>query len=55
MTQAAAAPITAEEIAKQRELLEPIGKAQRLAQQQAFEGAIRDIGIGAVSGGTGAT
>lgn len=51
MTQAAAAPITAEEIAKQRELLEPIGEAQRLAQQQAFDAALRDIGLGA--GGTG--
>ena len=54
MTQAAVAPITAEEIAKQRELLEPIGEAQRLAQQQAFEGAIRDIGLGAGGAGVGA-
>ena len=54
MTQAAAAPITAEEIAKQRELLEPMGEAQRLAQKQAFEGAIRDIGLGAGGAGVGA-
>ena len=54
MTQAAATPITAEEIAKQRELLEPIGEAQRLAQKQAFEGAIRDIGLGAGGAGVGA-
>lgn len=54
MTQAAAAPITAEEIAKQRELLEPMGEAQRLAQKQAYEGAIRDIGLGAGGAGVGA-
>ena len=49
-----AAPITAEEIAAQRELLEPTAEAQRLAQQQAFEGAIRDVGLGAGGAGVGA-
>lgn len=54
LTRAAAAPITAQEIARQRELLEPMGEAQRLAQKQAFEGAIRDIGLGAGGVGVGA-
>lgn len=54
MTQAAATPITAEEIAKQRELLEPIGEAQRFAQQQGFEKALRNIGLGAGGAGVGA-
>jgi len=54
MTQAAATPITAEEIAKQRELLEPVGEAQRLAQQQGFEKALRNIGLGAGGAGVGA-
>ncbi len=54
LTRAAAAPITAQEIARQRELLEPMGEAQRLAQRQAFEGAIRDIGLGAGGVGVGA-
>ena len=49
----AAAPITAEEIAAQRELLEPMAEAQRIAQQQAFEGAVRDIGLSAGSFGSG--
>ena len=55
LSRQAARPITAAEIAAQRELLEPTAEAQRFAQQQAFERAIRDIGVGAVSGGVGAT
>ena len=49
-----ARPITAAEIAAQRELLEPTAEAQRFAQKQAFEGAIRDIGLGAGGAGVGA-
>ena len=54
MYESAAAPITAEEIAKQRELLEPMGEAQRLAQKQGLDAALRDIGLGAGGAGTGA-
>jgi len=55
LSRQAVRPITAAEIAAQRKLLEPTAEAQRLAQRQAFEEAIRDIGVGAVSGGVGAT
>ena len=54
LSRQAARPITAAEIAAQRELLEPTAEAQRLAQKQAFEGAIRDIGLGAGGAGVGA-
>ena len=54
MQREAAAGITSEDIAAQRKLLEPMGEAQRLAQQQAFEGALRDIGAGAGGAGVGA-
>ena len=54
MQRKAAAGITAEEIAEQRKLLEPMAESQRLAQQQAFEGALRDIGVGAGGAGVGA-
>ena len=54
MQRQAAAGITSEDIAAQRKLLEPMGEAQRLAQQQAFEGALRDIGVGAGGAGVGA-
>jgi len=54
MQRQAAQGITSEDIAAQRKLLEPMGEAQRLAQQQAFEGALRDIGVGAGGAGVGA-
>ncbi len=54
LSRQAARPITAAEIAAQRELLEPTAEAQRLAQRQTFEGAIRDIGVGAGGAGVGA-
>ena len=54
MYESAAAPITAEEIAKQRELLKPMEEAQRLAQKQGLDAALRDIGLGAGGAGTGA-
>jgi len=54
MQREAAAGITSEDIAAQRQLLEPMGEAQRLAQRQAFEGALRDIGAGAGGAGVGA-
>lgn len=54
MQREAAAGITSEDIAAQRQLLEPMGEAQRLAQRQAFEGALRDIGVGAGGAGVGA-
>lgn len=54
MQRQAAAGITAEDIAAQRKLLEPMAEAQRLAQQQAFQGALRDIGVGAAGAGVGA-
>ncbi len=54
LSRQAARPITAAEIAAQRELLEPTAEAQRLAQTQAYEGAIRDIGLGAGGAGVGA-
>ncbi len=54
LSRQAARPITAAEIAAQRELLEPMAEAQRLAQTQAYEGAIRDIGLGAGGAGVGA-
>lgn len=54
MQRKAAAGITAAEIAEQRKLLEPMAESQRLAQQQAFEGALRDIGVGAGGAGVGA-
>ena len=54
MYESAAAPITAEEIAKQRELLKPMDEAQRLAQKQGLDAALRDIGLGAGGAGTGA-
>ena len=54
MQREAAGGVTAEEIAEQRKLLEPMGEAQRLAQQQSFQGALRDIGVGAAGAGEGA-
>ncbi len=54
MQREAAAGITSEDITAQRQLLEPMGEAQRLAQRQAFEGALRDIGAGAGGAGVGA-
>ena len=54
MQRQAAQGITSEDIAAQRKLLEPMGEAQRLTQQQAFEGALRDIGVGAGGAGVGA-
>ncbi len=54
LSRQAARPITAAEIAAQRKLLEPTAEAQRLAQKQAYEGAIRDIGVGAGGAGVGA-
>jgi hypothetical protein len=54
LSRQAARPITAAEIAAQRELLEPTAEAQRLAQKQAFEETIRDIGLGAGGAGVGA-
>jgi len=54
LSRQAARPITAADIAAQRELLEPTAEAQRLAQTQAFEGAIRDVGLGAGGAGVGA-
>ncbi len=54
MQRQAATGITAEEIAQQRKFLEPMAESQRLAQRQAFEGALRDIGVGAGGAGIGA-
>lgn len=54
MQRQAAQGITSDDIAAQRQLLEPMGEAQRLAQRQAFEGALRDIGVGAGGAGVGA-
>ena len=50
----AIAPLTAQDIAAQRQLLEGTAEAQKLAAQQTFEETIRDIGLGAVGGGAGA-
>ena len=49
-----ATPITAAEIAAQRKLLEPTAEAQRLAQKQGFDAALRDIGLSAGGAGVGA-
>lgn len=54
MQRQAATGITAEDIARQREILEPTAEAQRMAQEQAFRRAIRDIGVGAGGVGVGA-
>jgi len=54
MQRQAATGITAEDIARQREILEPTAEAQRMAQEQAFRRAIRDIGVGAGGAGVGA-
>lgn len=50
----AVAPVTAQDIAAQRQLLEGTAEAQKLAARQTFEETIRDIGLGAVGGGAGA-
>lgn len=54
MQRQAATGITIEDIARQREILEPTAEAQRMAQEQAFRRAIRDIGVGAGGAGVGA-
>jgi hypothetical protein len=46
--------VTAEDVAAQRKILEPMGAAQREVQRQAFESALRDIGVGAGGAGVGA-
>jgi len=50
----AATPLTAAEVTRQREILQPTIEAERLAAERAFERSLRDIGTAAGTAGVGA-